>query len=326
MSQPRSAKALGIFSGGLDSILACKVLERAGVRVSAITFASPFFSPHGAKQSAAQAGIPLRVEELGPEYLAMVQNPPHGRGSNMNPCIDCHAIMFARAGLIMEAEGFDFLFSGEVLGQRPMSQNKQSLAQVAKLSGYKERILRPLSAQNLPTTAMEEQGLVERGKLLALSGRGRKPQMALAAELGVRDYPAPAGGCLLTEPGFSNRLRDLWAHDPLAGVDQVELLKHGRHLRLSPKAKLIVGRKQAENQAMERLAPSGALKLVSLDAPGPLGLYFGPAQGPELERAAALVAGYGKARPGQSTRISISGGQVLTVEAASRREAAPLLL
>ncbi len=326
MSQPRPTKALGIFSGGLDSILACKVLERAGVRVEAITFASPFFSPRGARQSAAQAGIPLRVEELGPEYLAMVQDPPHGHGSNMNPCIDCHAWMFRRAGRVMQAEGFDFLFSGEVLGQRPMSQNKQSLAQVAKLSGYAERILRPLSAQNLPVTIMEEQGLVERDKLLALSGRSRKPQMALAAELGISDYPAPAGGCLLTEPGFSNRLRDLWAHDPQAGADQVELLKHGRHLRLSDRAKLIVGRKQAENQAMERLAPSGAVKLVSLDAPGPLGLYFGPAEGPELERAAGLVAGYGKAKPGETVRVSVSGGAVLSVAAVSRREAAPLLL
>ena len=326
MSPPRSAKALGIFSGGLDSILACKVLERAGVAVTALTFASPFFGPENARRSAASAGLTHRVEPLGPEYLAMVKAPPHGRGSNMNPCIDCHAHMFRRAGEIMQAEGFDFLFSGEVLGQRPMSQNKQALAQVAKLSGFAGRILRPLSALNLPITAMEEEGLVDRAKLLGLSGRGRKPQIALAEELGIRDYPAPAGGCLLTEPGFSNRLRDLWEHQPEAGEVPVELLKHGRHLRLSPRAKLVVGRNQGENQALEKLAPPEAIKLICLDAPGPLGLYFGPLESPELELAAGLVAGYGKAKPGQASRLSLSGGAVLTVPARSKREAAPLLL
>jgi len=326
MSKNSPCRALGIFSGGLDSMLACKVLQRAGVEVTAITFASPFFGPERARRSAAHAGIAHRVEFIGPEHLEMVKDPPHGYGSNMNPCIDCHAFMFARAGRIMEAEGFDFLFSGEVLGQRPMSQNKQALALVAKISGYGQRILRPLSARNLPPTDMEQQGLVDREMLLAFSGRSRKPQMALAAELGITDYPAPAGGCLLTEPGFSRRLRDLLEHHPGAGVEEVELLKHGRHLRLSPQAKLIVGRKQAENQALARLAPPGALKLNSLDAPGPLGLYFGPAQGPELTLAASLVAGYGKAKPGQQTRVGVENGPVLTVEALGRRQAAPLLL
>ncbi|MCB2227231.1 MAG: tRNA 4-thiouridine(8) synthase ThiI [Desulfarculaceae bacterium] len=326
MSQPRTAKALGIFSGGLDSILACKVLERAGVQVTALTFASPFFGAEAARRSAAHAKLAHRVEPLGEDYMAMVKAPPHGRGSNMNPCIDCHAFMFRLAGKIMEAEGFDFLFSGEVLGQRPMSQNKQALGQVAKLSGYAERILRPLSAHNLPITVMEEEGLVERDQLLGLSGRSRKPQIALAVELGISDYPAPAGGCLLTEPGFSNRLRDLWEHAPEAGTGLVELLKHGRHLRLSQRAKLIVGRNQGDNQALEKLAPPEAIKLICLDAPGPLGLYFGPLDSPELELAAGLVAGYGKAKPGQESRVSLSGGAVLTVPARSKREAAPLLL
>ncbi|MCF8033973.1 MAG: tRNA 4-thiouridine(8) synthase ThiI [Desulfarculaceae bacterium] len=326
MSPPRKAKALGIFSGGLDSILACKVLQRAGVEVMALTFTSPFFNADHARRSAAQAGIPLRVEPLGESYLDMVKEPPHGRGSNMNPCIDCHATMFRRAGRIMEAEGFDFLFSGEVLGQRPMSQNKQALAQVAKLSGYAGSILRPLSAKNLAVTAMEEQGLVDREMLLGLSGRSRKPQMALAAELGVSEYPAPAGGCLLTEPGFSNRLRDLWEHQPEAGAAEVELLKHGRHLRLSARAKLIVGRNQGDNQRLEKLATPQAVWLIGLDGPGPLGLYFGPLDSPELETAAGLVAGYGKGKPGQSARVSLSGGGELVVPVVSKREAAPLLL
>ncbi|BEQ13299.1 tRNA 4-thiouridine(8) synthase ThiI [Desulfoferula mesophila] len=325
MSDGKQIKALGIFSGGLDSMLAVKVLERAGVQVAAVTFATPFFSPERAIVSAKHIGVPLQVAAVGEPHLELVKNPPHGYGSNMNPCIDCHAFMFARAGALMAEQGFDFLFSGEVLGQRPMSQNKQALAQVAKLSGMAEHILRPLSAQALPVTPVEERGLVERERLLGLSGRSRKPQMALAAELGISDYPAPAGGCLLTEPGFSRRLKDLFSHSPQAGLAQVELLKHGRHLRLGPTAKLIVGRNQKENQILEKLAPPEAQWLVTQGLPGPLGLYFGP-QGPELELAAALVAGYGKAKPGQTVRVQADQGPGLEVIAQSPRLAAAYLL
>lgn len=322
----RRAKALGLFSGGLDSMLAALVLARAGVEVVLITFETPFFSAERARRSAAHIGLPLRVLPVGPAHLELVKAPPRGYGSNMNPCVDCHAFMFARAGEIMEREGFDFLFSGEVLGQRPLSQNKQALGTVAKASGFGDRILRPLSALALSPTAMEESGLVDREKLLELTGRTRKPQMALAAELGVTDYPAPAGGCLLTEPGFSNRLRDLFAHDPAADVAKVELLKVGRHLRLSPAAKLVVGRNQSENARLEELAPAGALLMRAADLPGPLGVYFGPGQGEDLDLAAALVAGYGKAGAGQEVDVMVLGGPVLRVAAASKQRAAGLLL
>ncbi|CAO0822126.1 tRNA 4-thiouridine(8) synthase ThiI [Desulfarculales bacterium] len=313
-------RALGLLSGGLDSILACLALRRAGVEVSAISFASPFFNADKAHAAAAAYGIPLTVLEVGPAHLEqVVKNPRYGYGSNMNPCIDCHAYMFRQAGAIMEREGFAFLFSGEVLGQRPMSQNKQALATVAKHSGQGPRILRPLSALVLAPTAMEESGLVDRSLLLGLSGRSRKPQMALAVELGVRDYPAPAGGCLLTEPGFSRRLKDLLGHDPAAGVELVELLKHGRHLRLSSTAKLIVGRNQAENQILEGLATASAQRLVAMGVPGPLGLYFGPTEGADLELAAALVAGYGQAPPGQEVTVQVGQGLRLNVQPLSRR-------
>lgn len=326
MTEQRRVRALGIFSGGLDSMLACLLLRRAGVAVEVVTFATPFFGPERALRSARHIGVPLRVAAVGPEHLELVKNPPHGYGSNLNPCIDCHAFMFRRAGAILQAEGLDFLFSGEVLGQRPLSQNKQALALVAKLSGYAELILRPLSAQNLPPTAMEASGLVDRAKLGAFSGRSRKPQMALAAELGVTDYPAPAGGCLLTEPGFSRRLKDLLEHEPGAGVEQVELLKHGRHLRLSARAKLVVGRNQADNQALEQAAPPLALRLRALGAPGPLGLYLGPLEAKELLLAAELLAGYGKAAPGDQVQVQVEGGPVLSVQARDKRSAAPLLL
>jgi tRNA-uridine 2-sulfurtransferase len=326
MNEHRRVRALGIFSGGLDSMLSCLVLRRAGVEVEAVTFSTPFFGPERALRSARHIGVTLRVAEVGAAHLELVKDPPHGYGSNLNPCIDCHAFMFRQAGQILQAEGFDFLFSGEVLGQRPMSQNKQALALVAKLSGCGERILRPLCAQNLPATAMETSGLVDRARLGAFSGRSRKPQMALAAELGVTDYPAPAGGCLLTEPGFSHRLKDLWQHDPGAGVEQVELLKHGRHLRLSPLAKLVVGRNQADNQALEQAAPPGALRLRALGAPGPLGLYLGPPAAEELLLAAAILAGYGKAGVGDLVQVQVEDGPLISVEARDRRLAAPLLL
>jgi len=326
MSEAKQSRGLGIFSGGLDSMLAVKLLERAGVEVAVVTFATPFFSPERAMVSAKHIGVPLQVVQVGGPHLELVKNPPHGYGSNMNPCIDCHAFMFAQAGKIMAEQGFDFLFSGEVLGQRPMSQNKQALAQVAKLSGMAEYILRPLSAQVLPVSPVEERGLVEHERLLGLSGRSRKPQMALAEEFGVSDYPAPAGGCLLTEPGFSNRLRDLFNHQPDAGLAEVELLKQGRHLRLSPRAKLIVGRNQKENQILEKLALPSAHWLITQGLPGPLGLYFGPLDGPDLELAAALVAGYGKAKPGQVVKVEVDQDRSLQVSAQGPRLAAAYLL
>jgi tRNA U34 2-thiouridine synthase MnmA/TrmU len=319
-------RALGLFSGGLDSMLAALMLRRAGVEVAGVTFVTPFFGAERPRRSAAHIGLDLTELEVGPEHLEqVVKNPRFGYGSNLNPCLDCHAYMFRKAGELADARGLDFLFSGEVLGQRPMSQNRQALVTVAKHSGRAERILRPLSARLLPPTGPEEAGLVDRELLGDLSGRGRKAQLALAAEYGVSDYPSPAGGCLLTEPGFSRRLADLLEHDPEAGVAEVELLKHGRHLRLSPRAKLVVGRNQADNRALEAAAPAGALRLAAKDVPGPLGLYFGPRPAEELELAARVVAGYGKARPGQKVAVD-AGGRELAVEPLARRRAHGMLL
>jgi tRNA U34 2-thiouridine synthase MnmA/TrmU len=320
------SKALGLFSGGLDSMLAALLLRRAGVEVEGVTLVTPFFDAQRAQISAAHIELPLHILEVGPEHLeSVVKAPRYGYGSNMNPCIDCHGYMFRTAGNLMDERGFDFLFSGEVLGQRPMSQNKQSLGLVAKLSGRPDKILRPLSALSLPPTPMEESGLVEREKLAGLSGRSRKPQMELARELGVTDYPAPAGGCLLTEPGFSRRLKDLLDHEPGAGVELVELLKHGRHLRLSPQAKLVVGRNQKENRILESLAPKEAVRVMAPGIPGPVGLYTGPTAGSETELAARVVAGYGKAPAGQPVKVLV-GQEPLTVTPMPRKEAHGMLL
>ena len=190
-------KALGLFSGGLDSILAALVLRRQGIEVAGVTFVTPFFGAEKALKSAAPLAIPLIVRDIGAVHLEMLKNPRYGYGRNLNPCIDCHALMFRLAAAMMADGGFDFLFSGEVLGQRPMSQNLNSLKAVAKASGAGDRILRPLSARLLPVTAMEKEGRVDRNQLLDIQGRSRRRQEELANEWGVKVYPAPGGGCLL---------------------------------------------------------------------------------------------------------------------------------
>jgi tRNA U34 2-thiouridine synthase MnmA/TrmU len=214
-------------------------LKRQGIAVTAIAFVTPFFGAGKARRAADTIGIPLIVRDIGAMHLEMVKRPRYGYGKNMNPCIDCHAMMFRLAGEIMIQEGFDFLFSGEVLGQRPMSQNLSALRAVARYSGYPDLILRPLSARLLPITPMEEQGLVERGQLLDIQGRSRRRQEELAREWGLTDYPSSGGGCLLTEKHFSDRLRDLITHEPACTTRDVELLKTGRQFRLSPQARLV---------------------------------------------------------------------------------------
>lgn len=288
------SKALGLLSGGLDSSLAALTLKRQGIDVTCIAFATPFFGAGRARLAAQQMEIPLIVQDIGEIHLEMVKNPRYGYGKNMNPCIDCHAMMFRLAGERMAEGGFDFLFSGEVLGQRPMSQNARALNSVANYSGHPDRILRPLSAKLLPITPMEEQGLVDREQLLDIQGRSRKPQEALAKQWGLKEYPPSGGGCLLTEKSFSNRLRDLFEHNPDATVVEAELLKAGRQFRLSDSCKLILGRKQADNDRIKELAQPGDILLRADNFSGPQGLISGTAGEEEIATAAALVASYGK--------------------------------
>jgi tRNA-specific 2-thiouridylase len=290
------SKALGLLSGGLDSSLAALCLKRQGIEVTAIAFVTPFFGGSKAERMARQLDIPLIVDDISKIHLDMVKKPHYGYGKNMNPCIDCHAMMFRLAGEIMAERGFDFLFSGEVLGQRPMSQNSEALRTVANYSGHPDRILRPMSAQLLPITPMEEQGLVDRSQLLDINGRSRRPQEALAREWGLTDYPASGGGCLLTEIHFSDRLRDLFIHQPDCTVDDVELLKIGRQFRLSEHAKLTLGRHQKDNESIRQAAQGSYIVLRALDLSGPLGLVSGQPGEEDLRLAAAIVASYGKGK------------------------------
>jgi tRNA-uridine 2-sulfurtransferase len=288
------SKALGLLSGGLDSSLAALTLKRQGVDVTCIAFVTPFFGAGRARKAADNLGIPLIVSDISDIHLEMVKNPRYGYGKNLNPCIDCHAMMFRLAGERMAAEGFDFLFSGEVLGQRPMSQNLTALQTVAKYSGLRDRILRPLSARLLPPTPMEEAGLVDRERLLDIQGRSRRRQAELAREWGLHEYPSSGGGCLLTEKSFTGRLHDLFTHHPAATPTDVELLKVGRQFRLSSTAKLTLGRNEADNEAIKELVRSEDLVLRAADFSGPLGLVSGHPTPADLERAGGIVAAYGK--------------------------------
>ena len=293
--QQKKVRALGLCSGGLDSRLAAAVLREQGIEVHWITFETPFFSADKAREAAAQQDIPLTVVNITETYLPMLKNPPCGYGKNMNPCMDCHALMFRLAGEYMAKEGFDFLFSGEVVGQRPMSQRKPSLRYVEKNSGCDGYILRPLSAKLLPESIPEREGLVDRERLLDISGRSRTAQMGLAVKYGITGYPAPAGGCLLTDEGYSNRLRDLLAHDETPDETALHLLKFGRHFRLPGGAKVIVGRIQAENVQLEKYyAPAVDTFIRLARNPGPAVLIPGGADAQVIRLAASMAAGYGK--------------------------------
>ncbi|MDI6852639.1 MAG: tRNA 4-thiouridine(8) synthase ThiI [Deltaproteobacteria bacterium] len=299
----RTIRALGLFSGGLDSMLAAAVLRRQGIDVTGVTFITPFFGAERARQSAAHLGMPLLEVDLTEKFLPLIYRPPRGFGRYHNPCLDCHILMIREAGDMMAKSGFDFLFTGEVLGQRPMSQHRGALNSVAKESGYGEVLLRPLSAKLLPPTKPELLGWVDRERLLDISGRGRKRQMALAREYGITEYPSPAGGCLLTDPRYSARLKELLARSAEVSRQDLELLKWGRHFRLPTGKKAIVGRTHKENEAIASLKHPADLICKIKNFPGPTVLVPGSAGGEEAAMAAALTAAYSDAPEGQPVTV-----------------------
>lgn len=305
----RQTRALGLFSGGLDSMLAALVLRRQGIAVTGLVWVTPFFTAARPRVSAAAINLPILVEDLTDRYLPLLYAPPRGFGKWMNACIDCHLLMLREAGKIMEAEGYDFLFTGEVVGQRPFSQNKGSLNLIARESGYGDLLLRPLSARLLKTTRPEREGRVDRDRLLNISGRGRKRQMELAKQFGITSYPAPAGGCLLTSPGYAARLRDLVNHLPQNDLTprDLELLKLGRQFRLSPTLKVHVGRDQQDNEALEGLVRPGDVLLKAVDYPGPLVVIPRAAVDADLTLPAALCASYSDAPPGAAVIVRVEG-------------------
>ena len=308
-------KGIALISGGLDSMLAVKIVQKQGIEVQGVAFETPFFSADRALEACKKTDIPLTVVDITREHLAMLRAPRYGYGRNMNPCIDCHILMLKKAGEKMESENADFIFTGEVLGQRPMSQGKQSLHIVAKRSGYQEHIVRPLSAGLLPETKPEMEGKIDRRKLLDIQGRSRKRQIELADRYHLTGYAKPAGGCLLTDPGFAKRLRDLFAHDSDLEIRDIELLKVGRHLRLNDKTKIIAGRKKAENAIIEKLSQDRDIVIQVRDFPGPTVLVPCGCEKEDLQLAAGICVLYSDAPGDVKTLVECrTGGAVSHVD------------
>ena len=256
-------RALAMISGGLDSILAARLIKEQGIEVIGICFRSYFFNEENAKRMTKQIGIRLEVVDFSKEHFEMVKNPSHGWGKNMNPCIDCHSMMMRYSGELLEKFNADFIITGEVLNQRPMSQNKSALNIVKKQSGFSEKILRPLCAKNLDPTPMEVNGLVDREMLLDISGRSRKVQMELADKWGIKDYPSPAGGCKLTDPNYSIRLKELVERKENVTEKDIHLLKYGRHFITDDKTKIIVTRTAEEGESIKVLLNKNDLMFLT---------------------------------------------------------------
>jgi tRNA-uridine 2-sulfurtransferase len=319
-----SAKCVALISGGLDSMLAARVVLDQGVHVEGINFYTGFCvegHTHAIRREsrdrpkrnnalwvAEQLGIKLHIIDVIEEYKDVVINPKHGYGANLNPCLDCKGFMVRKAREWMETHGFDFIVTGEVLGQRPMSQRRDTMPVVARESGAFDRLLRPLCAKLLAPTLPEREGWVERERLLDFNGRSRKPQMALAERYGFRDYAQPAGGCcFLTNEQYSHKLRDLWQARGTKRyeLEDILLLKVGRHLRPRPHFKLIVARDDGENNFLLGFRDRYA-HLLATSHPGPLALIDGEPSDVDLELAARLTARFGKGRDADRVSVAIT--------------------
>lgn len=317
-------KAIALYSGGLDSTLAILVAMKQGIDVTAVTFLNHFGCDISDRSScsknpfsaAEQFGFEVKLCHLGDMFMDIVKNPKFGHGKNMNPCIDCRILMLKEARKLMAMRGADFVITGEVLGQRPMSQRRDTFPKIdreADLEGY---ILRPLSAKLLKPTIPEQMGLVDRERLCGFNGRSRKPQMALAQEFGLTDYPAPAGGCLLTDPIYSHRLSELLERNPSPSLKEIMLLRVGRHFRISNDCKIIVGRDEAENNSIQSVADSSDFLLWVEGIGSPLTIINGNATDEAVRLAASACARYSDAKRKSSVDVTVKkDGKTFKIEA-----------
>lgn len=307
------ARAILLFSGGLDSALAGLVLQEAGVEIIPLTFKSPFFGYENALKLAKQLNWPLVVADITEEQLRIVEKPKYGYGKNMNPCIDCHAQMAKIACGLLKRYNADFVATGEVLNERPKSQNRGALQIVAKESGCGGLLLRPLSAKLLPPTEPELKGLVDRSRLLDISGRSRKRQFELAEKYGLKDYPTPAGGCLLTDPVFSAKLRKILKWRGFLNPADIDLVRFGRNFFESG-FWIVISRNEMETKAMEKLNLSDDVKITTAEVPGPLTVVRFKEKSPPPEvleeairTASLLTIRYSKARDFEKASVRVKG-------------------
>jgi len=305
-------KAVALISGGLDSILAAKVVMDQGFDIIGLYCTSAFSKSYGNEQEthavkvSRALGIDLRIFDMGQEYIELVRRPAHGYGKNTNPCIDCKIFMLKKARAIMDELGSPFVVTGEVLGQRPMSQRRDTLQVIERDADMRGLIMRPLSAKLLPPTKAELAGQIDREKLLSISGRSRNVQLRLAERYGIRGYSAPAGGCLLTDKNFSAKLRDLFEDKVAIDPNDIRLLTVGRHFRIDTGVKIVVGRDNAENNVLLSLAPYGYHLFMPHDFSGPVALLSGTPT-PGLKQAVGrLMITYSKQTPGRTRRIQFA--------------------
>ena len=301
-------KAVALVSGGLDSLLAARVVKEQGIEVIGVTFVMPFASRNvekykkEVKEAADGANIPVKFVDISKEFLKIVQKPKHGYGANINPCIDCKILMIREAKKIMEKENAQVVVTGEVIGERPMSQNRKALLTIKEESTLENNLLRPLSAKLLEETYAEKENIVDREKLLDISGRSREKQLELARKFGIKKYFTPAGGCLLTDKIFSEKLKDLLASDDFS-EGNIELLKYGRHFRLNKKTKVIVGRDETENQYLQGLMKSDDVLLRLKDTSGPYALLRGDGNEELVKKAASLVINHSKIKHEKGVKV-----------------------
>ena len=293
-------KTIALFSGGLDSIVAAKLILEQGIEVVGLHYTSCFASKKDkerglqAERSAKELGIRLIVKDKGDEYFDIIKYPRYGYGKNMNPCIDCRIFMFQKTRAIMEEEGAGFLVTGEVVGQRPMSQKRNTMRMIEKRSGLDGLVLRPLSAHLLDPTVAEMEGIVDRTKLLSIAGRSRETQFSLAARFGLTEFASPAGGCLLTDPIFSAKLKNLLTSPTNVTPKDIEILTIGRYFRLNDDTTFILGRNEEENDRLVSLCTAPYTLFSPLGFKGPQGLLKGEITEEIVKIIAHILAHYGK--------------------------------
>lgn len=320
----KQRKAVALISGGLDSMLAVRVIQEQGIHVEGINFFTGFCveghthavrKKHKDKQKrnnalwvAEQLGIKLHIVDVVEEYKDILLNPVHGYGKNVNPCLDCKTFMVKKAVEWLKEHDFDFIITGEVVGQRPMSQRKETMPIVARDSGSADLLVRPLSAQQLPATLPEREGWLEREKMYDFTGRTRKPQMALAEQYGFDDYAQPAGGCcMLTDENYAVKLQDMWANRSTREyeLDDIIMLKMGRHFRLAPHLKIVIGREEGENNFMQGYKRQ-FVSIYPVSHPGALCLVDGEFKtDEELAQALALAARYSQGKNAPEVTLNV---------------------